>query len=70
MAGEFETLDLSNVASAGPNTAAGIANAGVNTVGKFLLPLAGPALGLIAAYWGLKTVIGQPPKFIQNIVGK
>lgn len=59
---------LNNAVSALPNTAAGIANAGVNTVGKFLFPLAGPAIALLAAYWGIKTVTGDPPPFIKGLV--
>lgn len=64
-----ESLAMNNAVSAGPQTAAGIAHAGVSAVEGFIAPLAGPFLGAALAYWGLKTVIGKPPAFIKNIVG-
>ncbi len=65
----IETLAAHNAVSAAPQTAASIANAGVNSIAGFLGTLAGPAIGLVAAYWGIKTIVGKPPKFIKNIVG-
>lgn len=63
-----EVPTLSNAVTAAPTTAAQVAQTGVNAVKGFVGPLAGPALAAVLAYWGLKTVIGQPPKLIKNIV--
>ncbi len=59
---------LGNAVSAAPNTAAGVAGACVDKVAGFVGPLAGPALGVALAYWGLKTVVGHPPKIIEKMV--
>ncbi len=61
---------LNNAVAAAPSTAAGIAEAGVSAVKGFIGPLVGPALGLALAYWGIKTIIGQPPQIIKNLVGQ